>query len=684
MVLNSTRGTTAKKSLATLMSLLITSITLAPILVVIIKYEGYNFLLYLTFWVLIPGGFCLHFFKPVALPKLIRFVTMFLVGSGLLFLEFFLFYALNIVDLIKYVNPILSVFFVAYLIIKLIKGTVKLPKIDGLPHLLSQNIPFLLVMAVAVWLCAFNLIFEMPYPESMSMQDFTWHTGTVSQLASNFPFDDIRVTGVAFKYHFFSTLFLAIAKIIFDTDAWIYITQYIILFVPQLFTVVLYCLYSEFIKNKWIVAAVTLFSFTGFSLNLSFNQFLLHWSTNVNAAGFGLVYICTLFFFVKPIISKGASLNKRIAYNLLYALIIFFCCIGIKSPFAIVFLTAFICFFFLQWFKTKQFNLPFALLVVGFCIMFASMYQLLLSSGAEGYFSISLSDSLLMSTTRGTGLSAAYQALGESFISRSLLFIPSLFGQFTIMVIPLTICLVNLLLYIFARKKLSDNIVFATLIFLVGTTAYYTFFVNGMGQGYFLICALPFAGYISSDVFSKYCKHSFFKHGIPIICVCLTLLHFASSALDGYDIFPLDKCYNYFTGTNQQITNQTKDEFETFEFLKDHIKDDRLILSTTMLSEQKGSLYFSVPAFTEKKCYFEGYEYARRNLGFSDAEARQAYVIDLFSENIATEEKYHRMKNENIGYLLVFSDSIPTAQVAEGQYFTMIFSNDSTKVYELL
>ncbi len=658
-----------------------------PISVVLSRYDGLYFLCYLLFWVVLPGLLPLIFIKQVLkirleIPKGIFAVLTFLLGIFILFFEFFLLYFLGLSSLLTYINPVLSALSLVMLIIKYRRQA---PSIFKLSSFLSNNLHLILLVIIGVYICALTMNFFMPDIRDVNYADYTWQIGNINQLASNHPFDDIRVTGVRFTYHFFNTLFLAIAKFIFGGDGWIFLTQYQIMYIPFLLCLSVYPLANVVVKNRTFALVLSLFMLSGFSVSYSFSDFTYQWASNANASGLAVIISVALFFTVMPVMQKNARLDRHVVAHIALSLVLFFLLCGVKGPFAIVFATAFIAYYLIDVIKNRSANPALGLLVAFMTITFIALFTTLLSSGSSGYFNADFFDKFLLTVNRTGYFSSFTSIIGEGLFARLLLLLPSLFMTITIATIPLLMSIVDMIMYFAGKKDLTPAYKISCLISYVGIAAYYTFFIEGTSQLYFLYCALPFVFYILAVKFNEL-KTPKTKYISLIILSLFSLNSFYSGVIPNLSDFSITAAKNYFLNVEENYSTTVNEEHDAFEFLKDYIVDDRLILSTRVAEPgDNDAVYHNISAFSEKKCYFEGFLYAERNLGFSESDVRIDELGYMFSTDWTLEEKYNFQISKNIGYIVIFSGSVDEiVHPNTGAIYRQIFGNNSVTVYELI
>ncbi len=658
----------------------------APMIATCIHYWGLYFLLYFIFWIILPGYLFLYAFKNNELEcknfKL-SFLYAFFLGVISLFIQFFILHLLNFIELIKYINPVFSLITVILFYIHYKKTAKKAINIKQNINILGDELPFILVVLFATYLLAFTLNFYIPAAETIKFPDYTWHIGNVAQLSSDNPFEDIRVAGAQFNYHYFNTLFYAIEKIIFNIPAWIIFTQHQIFIIPILISTAIYHMYSKISNNKGGTALFTVFTFTGFTISSSYGDFMYQWSSNINAVAMATTTICTMFFAIQPLLQEHTSLSKKIfSLIILFVLLLLFAS-GIKGPYGAIAILAIICFIIMQLLRRKQPTTSLLLLLAGSIISFIPIYLSLLSHGGGSYFGNNFFEGILASVTRVP----LFSELRDIPYSRVFLFIPSLIFTLTLTFIPLILCTIDCILYACRKKELKPEFVFAAFMTIIGGVAYYTFSLNGIGQVYFLFCAIPFVGYLTlSKMVELFKTRPNLRKTSVALVLCFSVICFYRNIYFKGITLSLSEVKNYFTATPVSLDVTKIQEFDAYEFLKTNVLDERLTISNRQRPDDtKSKVYHYISAFSEKNCYLEGYYYAESNIGFTNGEEQQKLVESFFSNNLTSAEKYSFAINENIGYVFIFAENeYETTHPETGNLFKEIFSNDAVTIYEVL
>ncbi len=660
----------------------------APVVVVCNRYHGLYFLLYLFFWVMLPGYLFLHILKQNCLEcktKTLGFIYAFLLGSVSLFLEFFILHLLNFIELIKFINPILSI--ISFVIFYRAYKSKQLTTLH-LKHVVKtspQHLPFVVFWLITTYLCAFSLNFFMPNAESVYFQDFTWQIGNINQLASAHPFEDIRIANVDFKYHYFNTLFYAIEKIIFDISGWIIFTQHQIIIMPLLISLSFYNLFSSITKNKFVIVLFSIFTLTGFSISAYYNGFMYHLISNVNAIALTTIVSLALFMVILPLLKEDITIDKKSISHIIFSVLLLFYISGLKGPFGAIFICAIICYILMQLLRKIKPTKVILALVACLLALFLPLYNLLLSSGASTYFLGSFFSGILSTVA----LLPFFYDMPPLPGLRVVLLIPSLLFTFTIILLPLILAALDCVLYVFRKKTLPPCIIFASLLTVIGISAYYFFDAPGNGQLYFLFCALPFAGYIALNKMLELCKP---RPVFSSVSIALTICFCVSGLLFNYQyslsVTSFSEIAKYFTNKPTEIDHAVIEEHQAFTFLKEHIQDDRLIFTNLFTATNSSyETYHKITAFSEKRTYFEGYLYAERNLAFDKTTERLAETTSFFNTDLSLTQKYNFALENNIGYIFIFNAEISEnsflTPFQNDDFFKLIYLNNTITIYEV-
>jgi len=657
-----------------------------PVTKVILHYNGWKFLLYLVLWVFLPGITFIRLFFGNKISDEQTVLFGFWTGAASLMLQYYPLQLSGNIGLIKFINPVL--FIAGYLYIRLINKNRLFSFSD---NDISVHSSYFAVLLFAVYICAFTLNFSMPRPEDISYQDLTWEIGNINRLSSHTPFADFRVYGVAFRYHYFSTLFYAIARIIFPADSWVYITQCTLLFIPFIVSFAFYLLFRDLCHNEKLSAFSTACVLTGMSAAGSYNSFMFHWASNINSVGFATSCSIALFLMVKKLYSDDYSFSKiqTFIYILLCAVITAYLA-GIKGPFVIVFLTGFACFMAVSFIKNKSFPLPAVLYFIFAAAGFGIVYNLLLSSGAGGYLGGFDPEYLFVSALNSPALRRLYNSSNNNFIVKILVVFPSLFLTITICALPVLLCAADGVKYVFSKNStMEPDILLASFIAAAGLAAYYLFSIEGSGQMYLLFAAMAYIGYISLNKIIRLCNKftsAAFRNTIISLCIVICALTFVNAPVKSISDFSISSAVSYFTEDYKEIPEQTELAFQAYDWINSNTPKDSIIASNRQKYPytNKDATYHFISAFGQRQCYMEGYAYSVLNFGYEDWVTRILELIELFYPNWTDSEKHRYCVAHDIDYIVVFKDAENNTLPSDNNLFALQMDNPLVAVYSVV
>ncbi len=644
-----------------------------PLGITIVRYSAWKMAAFLLFWILCPGVFVdKYIWKQDYEDFLMTVFSGFFMGMALIFAEWFVLYVLGLRQLISFINPCCSIAFLAWYFIKRnrrpLTTEVRQCKIE---------IPFLVMLLAAVYLCAYCLNFNMPCAVDIRSVDCTWQIGNINQIASDFPFRDIRVAGVKARYHFFLTMFLAIAKYIFDGEGWIYFAQYQIWFLPFIITISFWKLYGRVIQNKYFAAVMSIATMVGFTVGSSVWNY--HMFSNVNGTGLGISCLILLFLNLKKAEAYFPGKQKGTKQYLLWVveqILFLFLLTGIKGPFALLYVLTLCVWSVMQYMKGKARGselLVFSL--INFAV-FATMYGFLFMTGTQGYFSDWGVDSVLQSVLDGWKIADLYDKLGIYGIrGRLLLLLPSLVVTFAILIPFGLLVIVDLIRFLFGKKDLSGDLIFSGIIAGGGLCAYYLFHVLGNSQLYFLFAATPFVSYLCFDKAFMLMQKNMWRN---IFCAIVLVFTISKICGDGIAVKFPERMMPFLKESYPEAEPQRALKFEAYGFLKEHT-DKKAMTATNYYG---AGTFHEISAFGERRCYLEGYEYSIRNFGFDRAEERLKEMERLFDDDWDDKERCSYCEAFDIDYLVFFKD-VADHPLKLSEPFKIVFDNDVVSIYGL-
>ena len=168
---------------------------------IVIKFQGLYLILFSFAYVLFPGFMLLVSLGQDFLSRYKKwlFLFSFYAGFALLVIEYFLLNLIGFLPAIK-VLPVLLGIGLAALSWKRIRAF-NYKKI--ISYDLKKAVPYLFLLAAVMAFSYYYLLKTAPSVNSNLFMDFCYHMGNVETLTRGGSFEDIRVMGMTFKYHYF-------------------------------------------------------------------------------------------------------------------------------------------------------------------------------------------------------------------------------------------------------------------------------------------------------------------------------------------------------------------------------------------------------------------------------------------------------------------------------------------------
>ena len=642
-----------------------------PLWITIVRYSAWKMAAFLFFWILCPGVFVnKYIWKQDCEDFLMSVFSGFFMGMALIFIQWFVLYVIGLRQLVVFINPCCSVVFLIWYFIKRSRK----PFMVEERHY-NLDIPFLLMLLVAVYLCAYRLNFNMPRAIDIKSVDCTWQIGNINQMASDFPFRDIRVDGVKTRYHFFSTMFMAIAKFIFGGEGWIYYAQYQIWFLPFIITVSFWKLYGRVIQKKYFVAVMSIATMVGFTIGSGVWNY--HMFSNVNSTGLGVSCLILLFLNLKKVevlFSEKHRLTKECFFWIAEQILFLFLMIGIKGPCALLYVLSLCVWSVIQYVKEKVKGGGLFWFAIINVLVFSVMYRVLFVAGTQGYFSDWGADSVLQSVLDGWGIASLYEKLGIcGILGRFLFLLPSLTVTFSVLLPFGLLVIVDLTRFLLGKRDLSGDRVFSSIIAGGGLLAYYLFHVSGNSQLYFLFTAMPFVAYLCFDKAFMLIQKNTWRN---VFCAVLLVFVIFKITNDGITTQFSERVVCFLQELYSEPESQRALKFEAYDFLKEHTDKNAM----TATNYYGAGTFHEISAFGERRCYLEGYEYSVRNFGFDEAEERLKEMERLFDNDWDDRERYGYCEVFGIDYLVFFKDAADQS-LRLSEPFKIVYENEMVSIY---
>lgn len=651
-----------------------------PLGITVMRYSAWKMILFLTFWIVCPGVFVEKYILKQKFEDFgMLFLSGFYVGMAFTFVEWFILYVLGLRQMIMFINPCLTTVFGIWYFWKRLSGRLPASKLQC-----NIDIPFLIALLAATYLCAYYTIFQMPRAIDIGSVDKTWQIGNINQFASSIPFRDIRVAGVKARYHFFSSMFLGIAKYIFGGEGWVYFAQYTIWFLPFIITVSLQKLYEKVTQNSYFVTVMVIASMAGFSLNSSYGLWDVHLFSNINSVGMAAPCLILLFlnlWKIEEFFSIKHKLERKQVLWLVQELLLLFVLTGTKGPFGLLYILALCVWILILFMKRRIRDGKVVIFLLSNVLVFFVIFRFLLSVGTQGYSSELSQDSILQSAVFGKELLCLYERLGiEGIGGRALFLLPSLVATFTFLTPFGMLAVYDLIKFFFRKKELKNEVIFAYVLAGGGLCAYYLFKLEGNSQLYFLFTVIPFVGYLcfyeAFELIKKDTWRTVFCGIVFILTICVVNSNLLPSSMT---IPNMVMCY--LKDSYPEAEKNRTIEFQAYDFLRENTDKNALIATNI-----DAGTFHCISAFAERRCYLEGYIYSERNFGFADRERRLQEMRKLFGVEWSDQDRFGFCEEYEIDYLVAFkekSDAVGDVELLRSSdHFQLVYENESISIFD--
>lgn len=692
-----------------LLAIIFSIVNVSALIYLSAAHQGILFVLYILFYVLMPGTILYYWLdSPRILIKLngfLRITIVFYLGMLILFIQYFLLKMTGFVWLIKFTVPftalIAAVFLVKYRGIHLKKIKFRIGK------LLSMNNLFVYLISSAVLLLvSIRMLMEYPAKELLEFQDFIWHIGNINMLAGN-TFQDYRVLGVGFSYHYFSDLFFAICNIIFKTEAYNCIVGYPVIYVPSLLVISVYGFFKQMMtkysEQAARIATIILLFFPTVSYTYC-NSFFDHWLTNVNAVSLALPCLLIILALIKIFFESAQKTAKKSLLKLLFMIFSMQLLLsGLKGPFAATVIGGFVFYFILtlRYRQNQSMNLS---LLAALGTAFGIIYAFLLSKGANSGLVILNKDYILDVVTYNSNFMKLYDSIvsviGSELFAKLILLIPN-FALVAGISGFVSIFAIFLLLFQYIKGVQIKNIdLFLLAYLIVGMGGYYLMAHIGNSQMYFLFAALPVITNMGVKFLTDHwplmdvrLSLSNILKIVPIYgALFIILISFAGNVSDLKISINVakDNILYMITGANlpESVYTITRDEIEGLEWIRANTEDKTVCATNKHYIHpdriDSRACWFYDSAYSARQYYIEGYFYSV-NSGYdiSQGKARVKENDKLFSCDYTNKYKYELAENLGIDYLAIHKNEEQNC-VPSGNNFAVRFENENIVIVQIV
>jgi hypothetical protein len=545
----------------------------------------------------------------------------------------------------------------------------------------SADGPAYVLASVGMAISAFFTLFRYPRPDVIPgvqlYPDIAWHIGNVGILSGANGFQDTRVHGVTFTYHYFSDLFFAIERLVFGGNAFDLIVQYQFVLIGTLLGFTAIAFFSEaFGKRSWTAyssSAVLLFVpavLPGYG-----NLLFFHLFTNVNAMALALPALMVLLILVKRLLEDR---NEPYSIVLIPALLILLA--GLKGPVAFTILAALLTFAALQVLR-RGFDRIWGFTLLASCIGYAVVHFTLLDKG------LSLITLGLSSPVEIVARVPAYAGLFAMVPRTPLLVAAMIPFHFLVVGSPLAIFFLIRVFRIATRwvrgKALPSFEEFLLVFAILSVGAYYTIGHAGLSQMYFLFGALPaivlLGFHEARDLLSRT------RPASPRILVAsLLLITVSVGAVASYHVLQrnaLETVKLHGIDTSSPTVNKVSSaEYEGLAWLQANTPSSSLFATNRHGTDR---LFFLYSAYTGRMFYVEGSSYATNSgLSREQADAMQRLNDRLFQAGVS--RKLDLARRLGIDYVVYFKHERDRTPPNEAQGFRPVFDNADMTIFQVL
>jgi len=630
-----------------------------------------KYLVFQVFYIVLPG--CFIYRKLKLKDDTIEKLTI-AYGLGIVFtiVQYYIFYIINIKILLFIVGPIISSFELTILF----KNKKSKQKIKQIPYgLLSLFIIIFMLMIVC-----FTLYNPLPYlvGKGSYYQDLLWYIGNVQSHIRNVMPIDSRLSGVAFKYHYFMTLHVAVMQYVTKIDTAALFMQFshmgkIAFLFFSLYALGKYIFHSS--KKAFAFVFIYFFSSSAsaiLDINKIDGSFL-----NVNfqdviciPSGFalGLGFMClTVLFLMKQFKEEKLNISYLIATSAFL-----FATAGSKGPMGAMIVAVILVVMLISIVK-GQYNKIIGIYSVILVLVFLVVYKFLLSQGDA---TLGLSFGYIL---KGTVL-AKYITGSLSLVA----LIPVHFILYLPFAAPIFI------IWFFQRvgnlKKIELYQFFLGGIVICGVMATYLLKHDGHSEMYFMMAAIPFIEICALElIFDNYSK---------INALCKTVLFallLLSVSSTGFTICKISTItynkallvWNKAQYESESSKNSiTKYEYEGMNWIKCNTPTDAIIAGDRYYYSEgkanKQARYFYYSAFSQRQFYLEGWYYHFK-LGSPISDKKIRVMGDFYR---GKQSAMDELRRANVSYILVSKSVHPNLKLNYNE-LELKFKNRDIEIYSV-
>lgn len=461
---------------------------LPPLAALFLRTPALQAAVYLVFWLYLPG-MALAQVLVKAEGRAQKILYAFFLGTAFLFILYYCGALLGSALPVRLVPPLLGAGYLVYC--ALVRREQTLAQLRSFWQGAVSPLPWL--AAAGVWFSFLLTTVAIGGPGEISNPDYLWHMGNVHTLAALPGVEDIRVTGMDFRYHYFSDLIWASGKLAVGLDPYYSILRFSALLAPVPMACSVWLLLRGVLKKPWfagICAGVALFCAPLYGV---YNDFSYQWGSNVNAVGVAVP--CGLLLILHMV--KGLE-APRVSWRFVLVAFVLACLTtGFKGPFALCAMGAVLGagLVRLRYKKRPPKRWLFAVLAIvgGFLLVWA----LLLRTGLnEDYIK---SWQPFYSVFTAEVLARPLIALGEGVFARAVLMPLHLVVIFGVFALPFLFAYVRFVARFIGGRGCPDGVLAALAGAVSSLLVFYMLDLTGRSQFYFMYFATPLVAAVAAN-----------------------------------------------------------------------------------------------------------------------------------------------------------------------------------------
>jgi hypothetical protein len=663
------------------------------VLAILLYYQTsvLDILKYITFqavYVLLPG-YLLYRILRFKFDSACLVIWSYGLGVASIILQFIMLSILQWLPGMYYIGPMMSVMAVFLLWVQ--------PKQNEFASSVKEiPIQFWFIYAILLFTTVVGVILPNPQPGFLSTssyyQDILWNIGNAEALLNHFPPYDLRVSDVVFKYHFFTTVY--IAAIAYITNIELFTIVYRFYHISELFLIIgaVYALGSVVLQEKrkalfftWIYFFTSCASMV-FTLRKGYGLFL-----NISFLHLTVTPICG-YDLAFPMYILAATLciiqlkSHSIKWGYLVATILFiFICTGTKGPSGfLIFGSLLVTWAISKIFSKSTWNSILLLATTAFMALFVYFFFIKAPDGNNSLF-------LYPGFTVQETLIGRYfpKYIHNQYIVSIIetMLIPLHFWCF------LPFASIPFVYWCIEKLKVMKTVVCAEIFIgslaISGTTLTYLLAQRDLSQLYFIMFSIPFIELIAvlwlADNYPKLPQNrkKIFVNMLIVATISATfsIVYEMKNGIQG--IVSIYKDKHQVVDSQPEWNSMTTYEYEAMTWLKDNTARDCLIASDRYYREpgQDDSRYFYYSTFSGRQFFLEGWRYESTFIKEHIIPQKLSIMNELYMDNGIAKDEI--MKRNHIDYVIVSRFVNPNSEFLD-KSLEIIFANRDIKIYRAI